>query len=151
VWMGFMKVWRIFPNKEIIRKIGDQITKEDKMANEKYKVKGKGNNKITDPDVEIDVDDKYEAYSKPIPDEPTPIPDGSVTWFNNFGIREKSTRKNEDVSYTVTLQALPADQLLYVLMPDNPVPQQVQTTPIGNSGKVRFTLNVGDPPVGSGP
>lgn len=121
------------------------------MANEKYKIKGKANNKIKDPDVEIDVDDKYEAYSKTIPDEPTPIPNGSVTWFNNFGIREKSSQKNEDVSYTVTLEALPADQLLYVLMPGNPVPQQVQTTPIGNSGKVRFTLNVGDPPVGSGP
>jgi hypothetical protein len=125
------------------------------MANEKYKIKG--NKKIPnyDSEIEIDVDDKYEAYSKPIPDEQTPIPNipnGKVTWFNNFGIRNKSDKKNADVSYTVTLQALQADQLVFVLLPGNPpVLQQVQTTPVGNSGKVSFTLSVGDPPVGSGP
>ena len=27
VWKGFMKIWCIFPDKEIIRKIADQITK----------------------------------------------------------------------------------------------------------------------------
>jgi hypothetical protein len=121
------------------------------MANAKYKIKG--NNKIPnyDSEVEIDVDDKYEAYSKPIPDQPTPIPGGQVTWFNNFGVREKSTGRNADVTYTGTLQALPTDKNLFALYPGNPTPQLVPTTPIGNSGKVSFTLSVGDPPIGSGP
>ena len=125
------------------------------MANEKYKIKGNNKIKNYDSELEIEVDDKYEAYTKPIPDEQTPIPNipnGKVTWFNNFGVRKKSDKKNADVSYTVTLQALQADQLVFVLLPGNPpVLQQVQTTPVGNSGKVSFTLSVGDPPVGSGP
>ena len=122
------------------------------MANEKYKIKG--NNKIPnyDSEVEIEVDDKYEAYSKPIPDQPTPLPNGGqVTWFNNFGIREKSTGRNADVTYTGTVQALPAGQMLFTILPGNSVPQEVTTDPVGNTGKVRFTLSVGDPPVGSGP
>ena len=121
------------------------------MANEKFKIKG--NDKIPnyDSELEVDVDDKYEAYSKPIPDEPTPISSGEVTWFKNFGVREKSTGKNADVTYTGTLQALPAGKMLFALFPGNPVPQEVPTNPVGNSGKVRFTLSVGDPPLGSGP
>jgi hypothetical protein len=124
------------------------------MANEKFKIKG--NKKIPDYDseVEIEVDNKYEAYSKPIPDQATPLPSppgGQVAWFNNFGIREKSTGQNKDVTYTGTIQALPAEKHLFVLYPGNPTPQQVPTTPIGNSGKVSFTLSIGDPPVGMGP
>ena len=121
------------------------------MANAKYKVKG--NNKIPnyDSEVEIEVDDKYEAYSKPIPPDPTPIPGGQVTWFNNFGIREKSTGKNADVTYSGTIQSLPTGKKLFALYPGNAVPQEVPTNPIGSSGKVRFTLSIGDPPTGAGP
>jgi hypothetical protein len=123
------------------------------MANEKAKYKIKGNKKIPnyDSDVEIEVDNNYEAYSKSIPDQPTPIPGGRVIWFNNFGIREKSTGKNADVTYTGTVQGLTGGQLLFALFPGNDVPQQVPTEPIGNSGKVRFTLSIGDPPLGAGP
>lgn len=122
------------------------------MANEKYKIKG--NNKIPnyDSEVEIEVDDKYEAYSKSIPDQATPLPTGGkVTWFNNFGIREKSTGNNADVTYTCTVQGLLTGQKLFTLLPGETVPQEVTTDPIGNSGKVRFTLSVGDPPLGAGP
>ena len=121
------------------------------MANAKYKIKG--NNKIPnyDSEVEIDVDDKYEAYSKPIPPDPTPIPGGQVIWFNNFGIREKSSKNNADVTYTGTLQALPTGKKLFALYPGNAVPHEVPTNPIGNSGKVSFTLSIGDPPTGAGP
>jgi len=120
------------------------------MANEKYKVKG--NKKIPnyDSELEIDVDDKYEAYSKAIPDGTTPIPGGGgdITWFNNFGVREKSSGKRADVTYTVTLQALPTGKRLFVLYGGEP--HEPATQEAGN-GKIKFTLNVGDPPTGAGP
>jgi len=118
------------------------------MANAKYKLKG--NNKIPnyDSEVEIEVDDKYEAYSKAIPDQPTPIPGGQIVWFNAFGVRLKSTKKNENVSYTGTLQALPEGKKLFALYGGGP--QEVPTEPAGN-GKIRFNLSIGDPPLGAGP
>lgn len=114
------------------------------MANAKYKLKG--NNKIPnyDSELEIEVDDKYEAYSKDIPD-PTPYEDGFITWFNAFGVREKSSRGNADVEYKVTLQAAPAGKRLFALY--GGAPHEIATQDAGN-GKVKFTLNVGDPPTG---
>jgi hypothetical protein len=117
------------------------------VANEKYKLKG--NNKIPDYDseLEIDVDNKYEAYSKPIP-EPTPYQDGFITWFNSFGVREKRSRKDADVTYQVTLRGLPAGKKLFALYGGQP--HEITTEDAGN-GKVRFTLSVGDPPTGAYP
>src|SRR5512138_4014843 len=114
------------------------------MANMKYKVKG--NNKIKDYDseLEIEVDDKYEAYSKDIP-EPTPFEDGHITWFNAFGVKEKSSGKNANVTYKVTLQAPPTGERLFVLYGGSP--HEISPDNAGN-GKVKFTLNVGDPPTG---
>ena len=117
------------------------------MANAKYKLKG--NNKIPnyDSELEIDVDDTYEAYSKAIPD-PTPYQGGVITWFNSFGVREKSSKKNADVTYEVTAQGVPAGKRLFALYGGQP--HEMATEDAGN-GKIRFTLSVGDPPVGSGP
>ena len=114
------------------------------MANQKYKVKG--NNKIPnyDSELEIDVDDKYEAYSKDIPD-PTPYQGGTITWFNNFGVREKSNKKKANATYTVTLQALPEGKRLFVLYGGEP--HEIIPTAAGN-GKVKYELNEGDPPNG---
>jgi len=116
------------------------------MANEKFKIKG--NNKIPDYDseVEVDVDNKYEAYSKEIP-EPTQYQGITITWFNAFGVREKSNRKDADVTYKVTLQAPPAGKKLFALYGGEP---HELTTEDGGPRKVKFTLNVGDPPVGIG-
>ena len=122
------------------------------MANKEYKIKGNKKIQNYDSDLDVDVDDQYEAYSKDITDNSTPIPGGAVTWFNNFGIREKSSGGDKDVTYTVRAQAPPEGKMLFVLIPgDPPVPQQLDTEPIGNSGKVRFTLSIGDPPIGLGP
>ena len=119
------------------------------MPNKKFKVTG--NNKIRDYDseLEIDVDDKYEAYSKAIPEDPTPIPggDGYITWFNSFGVREKSSGKNADVSYTVILHRLPARKRLFYY--DNGV-HEIFPEDAGN-GKIKFQLSIGDPPTGAGP
>lgn len=114
------------------------------MANMKYKVKG--NNKIPnyDSELEIDVDEKYEAYSKDIPD-PTPFENGYITWFNAFGVKEKSSGKNANVTYKVTLQAPPTGKRLFVFY--DGTTHEISTQDAG-SGKVRFTLNVGDPPTG---
>ncbi len=114
------------------------------MANAKFKIKG--NNKIPnyDSELEIDVDDKHEAYSKTIP-EPTPYQGGTITWFNAFGVREKTSGRHTDVTYQVTLQAPPAGKRLFALYGGEP--HELPTQDAGN-GKIRFTLNVGDPPTG---
>lgn len=117
------------------------------MANAKYKVKGNTEIPNYDSELEIEIDDKYEAYNKPIPD-PTPFQNGVITWFNAFGVREKASGKDTDVTYKVTLQALPAGKQLYALYGDQP--HEIELHEAGN-GKVRFTLNVGDPPTGMYP
>jgi hypothetical protein len=119
------------------------------MANAKYKLKG--NNKIPnyDSELEIDVDDKYEAYSKDIP-EPTPHGEKNqyITWFNAFGIREKATGQNADVPYTVSLQSLPEGKKLFVWYDGKAHEIKLEK---GESGKEHFPLNIGDPPTGQFP
>jgi hypothetical protein len=120
------------------------------MPNAKYKIKG--NNKIPnyDSEVEIDVDDQYEAYQKEIPSGTTPIPGGGgvITWFNAFGVREKASGKDAGTTYEVVLQALPRGKRLFALYGGEP--HEIQPESKGKD-KIRFTLNVGDPPLGSGP
>src|SRR5215212_11411785 len=115
------------------------------MANTKYKIKG--NNKIPnyDSELEIDVDNKYEAYSKPIPAD-TPYQDKHITWFNCFGVKDKATGKDADVEYKVTLQAPPPGKTLYTQLPGSePTVLPIEKV---DKDKVKFTLNVGDPPTG---
>ncbi|HMB24701.1 MAG TPA: hypothetical protein VKP08_17775 [Anaerolineales bacterium] len=117
------------------------------MANAKFQIKG--NNRIPNFDsrVEIDVDDKHEAYSKPIP-EPTPFEDGFITWFNAFGVRNKASLKDADITYTVTLQAPPAGKRLFALYSGKP--NEIKPEDAGK-GRIKFTLSVGDPPIGHYP
>ena len=117
------------------------------MANAKFQIRG--NNKISNYDsrLEIDVDDLHEAYSKPIP-EPTPFEDGFITWFNAFGVRNKASLKNANITYTVTLQTLPAGKRLFALY--DGTPHEIKPQDAGK-GRVKFTLNVGDPPLGQYP
>jgi hypothetical protein len=117
------------------------------MANTKFTIQG--NNKIPNfaSALEIDVDEKYEAYNKPIP-EPTPYKDGFITWFCAFGVREKTSRKDADVTYEVTLQALPKGKSLFVLHGGEP--HEITPRDAGK-GRIKFTLSVGDPPVGAYP
>jgi hypothetical protein len=108
-----------------------------------------GNSKIPNfvSTLEIDVDDKYEAYSKPIP-EPTPYKDGLIIWFSAFGVREKTSRKDADIAYEVTLQTLPNGKRLFALYGSEP--HEIATRDAGK-GKIKFTLSVGDPPLGAYP
>jgi hypothetical protein len=117
------------------------------MANAKFKIKGKGNIPNYDTDLDIEVDDKYEAYSKPVPD-PTPFENGFITWFNAFGVKEKATGKDANIRYHVTLQALPAGKRLFYLY--NNQPHEITVADAGN-GKVKYTLDIGDPPTGTYP
>ncbi len=114
------------------------------MANLTHKVKGNDRISKYNSELEIEVDEKYEAYSKPIP-EPTPYEGGFITWFNAFGVREKLSRKDANVTYTVTLQVPPAAKRLFVLYDGKP--QEIKTEDAGK-GRVRFTLSIGDPPTG---
>ncbi len=114
------------------------------MPDKKFKMKGKGNIANHDTDLDIEVDDTYEVYSKPVPD-PTPFENGFITWFNAFGVRHKTSKKDTNIRYKVTLQKLPAGKRLFYLY--NNVPHEI--TPEDDVvGKVRFFLEVGDPPTG---
>lgn len=126
----------------------------------KFKIKGE--KKVPgydDPDIEVDVDDKYEAYPKPIPQGQTPYKGFLITWFNNFGVREKPKKSggmpgpDANVFYKVKLKKLPEGKRLFALYkdPDDIVRvHKFEIAPDG-PGNVKFTLNVGDPPLGVGP
>ncbi|HSO12534.1 MAG TPA: hypothetical protein VLT51_09175 [Anaerolineales bacterium] len=117
------------------------------MSKAKYRIKG--NDKIPgyDSEIEIEVDNKYEAYSKKIP-EPTPYQGFTITWFNSFGVRSKATGKNARATYSVKLKKLPAGKRLFAFYRDEV--HELATEDAG-SGNIKFTLNVGDPPIGTGP
>ena len=117
------------------------------MANGRFKIKGKGNIPNYDTDLDIEVDDKYEAYSKVVPD-PTPFENGFITWFNAFGVREKATLKDANIQYKVTLQALPSGKRLFYLYQNRP--HEIRVENAGN-GQVQYTLDIGDPPNGTYP
>ena len=117
------------------------------MANQKFKIKGKGNIPDYDTDLEIEVDDKYEAYSKEV-HEPTPFDGGYITWFNAFGVKEKATGKDTNIKYKVTLQKLPSGKRLFYLYENKPQEIFPETA---TKGKVKFTLDIGDPPTGTYP
>ena len=117
------------------------------MAEKKFKIKGKGNIPNYDTDLEIEVDDNYEAYGKAVPD-PTPFEEGYITWFNAFGVREKANGRDANVRYKVTLQSLPSGKRLFYLY--NNEPHEITPEGAGN-GKIRFSLDIGDPPTGTYP
>ncbi|MFZ5856020.1 MAG: hypothetical protein ACOYZ6_04250 [Chloroflexota bacterium] len=120
-------------------------------ANGKFKIKGK---KIPNYDSEIEVDigsgnaEKYEVISKKVPD-PTSYDGGTITWFNAYGVKDKKTGDFAKIHYTVVLSALPAGKKkLFALVNDVPQELEFQTT---GSGKIKFTWDLGDPPIGIWP
>ena len=117
-------------------------------ANGKFKIKGK---KISNYDTEIEVDigagsaANHEVTDKPIPD-PTPYEGGTITWFVAFAVKEKSNGSYADIPYTVTLNSLPKGKTkLYALLPTGITEMDVK---VSGSGKIKFELSVGDPPLG---
>jgi hypothetical protein len=117
------------------------------MATTQYRIVGNTKIPSYDSSIEVEVDDKYEAYSKPIPDR-APFEDGFITWFNAFGVREKASRKDAEVLYTVTLQTPPVGKRLFALYDGRPHEIKTQDA---DKGLVKFTLSVGDPPLGHYP
>lgn len=117
------------------------------MATTVYRIDGNTKIPSYDSSVEVEVDDKYEAYSKPIPDR-TPFEDGFITWFNAFGVREKASLKDANIPYTVTLQRPPVGKRLFALYDGRP--HEIKTEDAAR-GLVKFTLSVGDPPLGHYP
>lgn len=121
------------------------------MAGGKFKIKG--NNKIAgyNSEIEVDIGDNFAAHEvteKPIPD-PTPYEGGTITWFVAFAVREKSNGAYADIPYTVTLNELPKGKTkLYALLPSGIKEMDVK---VGGSGKIKFELAVGDPPLGMYP
>ena len=120
------------------------------MANGKFKLTGKKNIQGHDTDIEVDIgadkEKDYEVVTKPVP-EPTSYKGKTIVWFNAFGVKVKANNKDADISYTVTLKKLPTGKTLYALY--NKIPNEVPVQDAGN-GNIKFTLSVGDPPVGMG-
>jgi hypothetical protein len=121
------------------------------MADGKFKIKG--NKKIAgyDSEIEVDIGNNYTAHEvteKPIP-EPTPYGEGTITWFVAFAVREKANGAFADIPYTVTLNNFPKGKTkLFALLPTGVQELDVKAT---GSGKIKFELAVGDPPVGMYP
>jgi hypothetical protein len=63
-------------------------------------------------------------------------------------VRSKATGKNARATYTVRLKKLPAGKRLFVLY--RGAVHELTTEDTG-SGHIKFTLNMGDPPIGVGP
>lgn len=118
----------------------------------KYKIKGKDSIAGYNSEIELDIGSNdpnlYEVITKDIP-EPTQHEGGTITWFNAYGIVVKATGKDATIRYTVTLNALPAGKTKLFALYDG----AAHELPIQNAGngKVKFTLSVGDPPVGAWP
>jgi hypothetical protein len=121
------------------------------MANGKFKMVGRKNIPGHDTDIEVDIGEEnekeHEVVSKPIP-EPTLYKGKTIVWFNAFGVRVKSHGGDAKIYYTVTLKKLPAGKTLYALY--NNIPNEVPDVQDAGNGNIKFTLNVGDPPVGMG-
>jgi hypothetical protein len=76
----------------------------------------------------------------------------NIQWFAAFGIRrlkaDKTMGDYADISYTVSIDALPADKRLFAYYGG----QIHEITDFNtDKNKTRFTLTVGDPPIGFGP
>jgi hypothetical protein len=112
------------------------------------------------PELDIEVADlrvagNYVVYSKDIPD-PTdhPTKDGKIRWFNAFGVKDRNGN-DADVKYTVTLQKLPDDTVLYYGVQKQNQPGAYDVVQIADTDierlpgdRIRFTLAIGDPPTG---
>ena len=126
------------------------------------------NNPNEDTDVEIDVGTGYEPYFKGTIPAPTSYQGITITWFNNFGVRVKPDKQGEpapdaDVDYTVKIKKLPAGKRLFVKNKSGNVIEVTQKTSSDpadanlkysdedNGNKIKFSWNIGDPPIGSGP
>jgi len=138
-------------------------SKERDMAKKTFKVKAdKENIPGYDSEIEIEVDDAYEAYFKGNIPDPSQYGTITVTWFNNFGVREKNSQKDTDVEYTVKLKKMPEGKRLFVKAADGTVTEVTSKDPNdpdsknlkysdAGGGNIKFSWNVGDPPIGFGP
>lgn len=135
------------------------------MPKKKFNFPGKKTPKINTPEIEVEVDDTYEAYDKGSIPAAGQYQVGSetltITWFNNFGVRLKGASDDSNVEYTVKLKKLPAGQRLFVLdnttalevtekKPSDPDDKDLKYSDAGN-GNIKFKWNKGDPPTGSAP
>ena len=134
------------------------------------------NNPNENSDVEIDVGSGYEPYFKGSIPAPSQYTDSAgtitITWFNNFGVRIKPAKPGDpapdaDVEYTVKLKKLPDGKRLFVKNKSGNIievtkkgPNDAQNAWLKYSDddsddkkvkKIKFTWNVGDPPIGGGP
>jgi hypothetical protein len=120
--------------------------------NGKFKLKGKDAPGF-DSEIEVDIGTEkaktHKVVSKKIPDD-TPYGKGKITWFNAYGVKLKNNDKDEyeDIPYTVTLNKLPDGKKLFLKLPAGIVEQGTEQA---GTGKIKFTLAIGDPPTGFGP
>ena len=120
-------------------------------SNGKFKIKGKhvpGYDSEIEVDIGADNAGNHDVTDKPIPN-PTAHDGGTITWFVAFAVKEKSNGHYANLTYTVTLNALPAGKAK-LFAEVSGAPQELQLHPAG-SGKIKFTLDVGDPPLGYWP
>jgi hypothetical protein len=127
-------------------------------------VNGKGNIPGFNTNVDIIVADEYEGYAKPISDPPDTWQVGNETlkirWFNIFGIRESNSKKEvAQITYDVVIQRpqLADGTRLRVFYLRKNRQNKDEIVEITSSlvdfdrDHVKFTLDIGDPPIGMYP
>jgi len=76
-----------------------------------------------------------------------------IDWFVSFGIRHRKPDNTAgdfaNIPYTVILDALQPGQRLFAYY--NNTVHELAFKPVGKSGKIKVSLDVGDPPLGCGP
>lgn len=120
-------------------------------ANRRFVIRGKRA-------VELDLGDhdlsQYVVVQKDIdPNAPSEWNGIKIDWFVSFGIRHRKPDQTPgdfaDIPYTVILDALPTGKRLFAYY--RGAVHELDFKPVGNSNKIKVTLSVGDPPIGSGP
>lgn len=137
------------------------------MEKEKFKVKAdKENIPGYNSELEIEVDGTYEAYFKGSIPAPTQFTDDSgtitITWFNNFGVRDKDSKQDSNVEYTVKLRGMAAGKRLFVMAKNGKAIEVTRRNPgdpdngklkfsDAEEGFIKFSWNEGDPATGRAP
>lgn len=130
------------------------------MANGPKNIPGKATVPGYKTDIDVDeVDENYEAYEKDLPaDLPGEVDGYKITWFNNFGVRRKTTPGNEKKvpRYKVMMQKPPEGRRLFIFVEEllelsaENGSGRIKYRDAGN-GRIVFHLDDGDPPTGTIP
>jgi hypothetical protein len=102
---------------------------------------------IEDGKITVIIQDKYDVYSKPLPDGLDP----EVEWLGNFGIKEAKTGKKQDgkvPKYEIVVREEKGKTLVYWDGKEKKAVPNQKAVGFFRKNKRKGELDLGDPPVG---